>query len=212
MLLMVCVFYLLLNKILERQEKFIKPKFIEHNSNVPQIALLEDTDATPQTNEVVLVKKGTANAGSHYYYNGTSWEKGQLKNKVNTIMFDMFDSNGKSFADEATYEATTFVGNKVFSYKEGTGTADTELGFITYLRALTNVGDITFNFDLLTEQFSIQELSEIFNVKTDTGFLKTYTSLNTFSYKSGWQKAKNLSRQKVIRQYDVVGEINPIRN
>ena len=27
---------------------------------MPQIALLEDTDATPQTNEVVLVKKGTA--------------------------------------------------------------------------------------------------------------------------------------------------------
>ena len=40
-----------------------------------------------------------------------------------------------------TYEATTFVGNKVFSYKEGTGIADTELGFIVH-RALTNVGDI----------------------------------------------------------------------
>ena len=63
--------------------KIYKVKFIEHNSNVPQIALLEDTDATPQTNEVVLVKKGTANAGCHYYYNGTAWKKGQLKNKVN---------------------------------------------------------------------------------------------------------------------------------
>ena len=191
--------------------KIYKVKFIEHNSNVAQIALLEDTDATPQTNEVVLVKKGTENAGKHYYYDGTSWKLGQLKTKVNQPpMFDMFDANGKSFADESIYEATTFVGNKVFSYKEGTGTNDTELGFPITYRALTNVGDITFNFDLLTESFTHQELSEIFSVQSDTGFLKTYTSLNAFTYKSGWQQAKNFTRQKVVRQYDIAGEINQL--
>ena len=75
---------------------------------------------------------------------------------------------------------------------------------------MTNVGDITFNFDLLTESFTHQELSEIFSVQSDTGFLKTYTSLNAFTYKSGWQQAKNFTRQKVVRQYDIAGEINQL--
>ena len=184
--------------------KIYKVKFITHNSTVPQIALIEDTDASPQTNEVVLVKKGTSNAGKHYYYNGTMWKQGQLKNKVNqSPLFDMFDSNGISFGDETTYNTTTFTGNKVFSYKEGTGTADTELGFPITYRALTNVGDITFNFDLLTESFTHQVTSDIFSVNTETGFLRNYKSLNAFTYKSGWQKAKSFSQQKVIRQYDI---------
>ncbi len=192
--------------------KIYKVKFITHNSTVPQIALIEDTDATPLTNEVVLVKKGTSNAGKHYYYDGTSWKLGQLKTKVNqSPLFDMFDSNGISFADETTYKTTTFAGNKVFSYKIGTsGTVDPELGFVVTYRALTNVGDITFNFDLLTESFTYQDLTSVLGVNTDTGFLKTYTSLNSFTYKNGWQKAKNSSQQKVIRQYDVQGPVSQL--
>jgi hypothetical protein len=72
------------------------------------------------------------------------------------------------------------------------------------------VGDITFNFDLLTESFTYQDLTSVLGVNTDTGFLKTYTSLNSFTYKNGWQKAKNSSQQKVIRQYDVQGPVSQL--
>ena len=50
------------------------------------------------------------------------------------------------------------------------------------------------NFDLLTEHFPLQELSEIFNIKTDTGFLKTYKFEYILIKADG--KAKNLSQTK----------------
>ena len=191
--------------------KIYKVKFLKHNSTTPQISLIEDTDATPLENEVVLIRKGTVNAGQHYYYNGTAWLAGQVKSKVNqSPMFDMFDKNGVSYSNATTYETSTFTGNKVFSYKEGTGTADTELGFPITYRALTNVGDITFNFDLLTETFTHQRVQNILTEKCDQGFVKKYTSLNAFKYKNGWTKAKSLSTQRVIRQYDVDGEISQL--
>ena len=49
-----------------------------------------------------------------------------------------------------TLEGSTFKGNKVFSYKVGTGTNDTELGFPSY-RTIENSGDITFDFNLLAD-------------------------------------------------------------
>ena len=184
--------------------KIYKVKFIKHNNTVSQIALIEETDATPQTNEVVLVKKGIENAGKHYYFNGTKWILGQLKTKANQQpLFDMFDSNGVSYSDTETYNTSTFKGNKIFSYKVGTGTNDTELGFPVTYRALTNVGDITFNFDMLTEKFTHQSLTDTFTTNTELGFLRKYTSLNAFTYKNGWEKAKDLSTQKVIRQYNI---------
>ena len=57
--------------------KIYKVQFIKHNSETSQIALIEDTDATPLENEVVLIKRGTGNAGKHYYYDGTKWNLGQ---------------------------------------------------------------------------------------------------------------------------------------
>jgi hypothetical protein len=191
--------------------KIYKVKFINHNSQTSQIALIEDTDATPLENQVVLVKKGTDNAGKHYHFNGTLWVLGQLKTKVNqSPLFDLFDATGVSYADATTYNTTTFKGNKIFSYKEGTGTVDTELGFPLTYRALTNVGDITFNFDLLTETSTYQSLSEIITVKSDSGFLRKYTSLNAFTYNNGWEKAKTECVQKVVRQYDIATPVSQV--
>ena len=191
--------------------KIYKVQFIKHNSETSQIALIEDTDATPLENEVVLIKRGTGNAGKHYYYDGTKWNLGQLKTKVNQQpLFDLFDASGVSYSDTTTYTTTTFNGNNIFSYKQGTGTVDTELGFPITYRALTNVGDITFNFDLLTETFTHQESTSVLTVKSDTGFLRKYTSLNAFDYKNGWEKAKTESTQKVIRQYDIVTPVSQL--
>ena len=56
--------------------------------------------------------------------------------------------NGVSFSNTTTYPSTTFIGNKLFSYKQGTGTNDIELGFPLSYRALENTGDIEFDFNL----------------------------------------------------------------
>ena len=96
-------------------------------------------------------------------------------------MFEVFDANANSFSDTTYYGSTTFIGSKIFSYKQGTGTNDSELGFPLSYRAITNSGDIVFNFNLLNDEFTYQTETEIFTQKIDAGYLKKYKSLTDFS-------------------------------
>ena len=167
-----------------------------------QITLVAETDSIPQANEVVLVANGTAFKGKMFYYTGTKWELTQAKTKANQCpLFDIFDTNGDSFADIATYSSSTFLGTKLFSYKVGTGTSDTELGFPLAYRSISNVGDIVFSFDLLNDSFNYTSGNDAFTKKTDIGFLRKYTTLTTYENVTGWKKVTTPSEQLVIRQY-----------
>ena len=180
-----------------------KVKFIKHNSTVAQIALVDETDTTPINNQVALITQGT-NAGKQYYYNGTSWKLAQYKSSTNQQpLFELFDDYGISYSNATTYPVSNFAGNKIFSYKVGTGKNDVELGFPITYRALENVGDITFDFNLASEKFSYQLDNVPYNKTTEIGFCKTYTDIDSFTYCNGWTKAKTNTVQKVIRQYDV---------
>ena len=187
--------------------KIYKVDFINFNdgtgrANTRQIALREETDTDPLENEVVLVKQGNQNKGTMYYYTGTAWKKCQLKNNVNqTPLFDIFDSAGKSYADDTSYSSTTFKGNKVFSYKVGTGSNDKELGFPIAYRSIDNVGDITFTFDLLNQTFDYQIDNELYTKSTDIGFLRKYDDRTVYKNVNGWQKTDENQKQNVIRQY-----------
>jgi hypothetical protein len=119
-----------------------------------QISLVDTDDTQPMTGDVVLVDSGVENQGKMYYYDGTAWNVTQEKTKVNqSPLFDLFDENGISFSDGETYLSTNFLGNKLFSYRKGTGTVDTELGFALSYRNVNNVGDNVFDFNLLSESF-----------------------------------------------------------
>ena len=93
-------------------------------------------------NDVLFVTQGNKNAGKSFYYDGTNWLEGQKKTSVNQApLFELYDASGNSYAS-STYPNSSFVGNKVFSYKEGTGANDPELGFpLSYLN-VENIGDI----------------------------------------------------------------------
>ena len=182
--------------------KFDGPE-IEVNQNIKQISLIEVTDSKPITNEVVLVSQGTAYKGLMYYYNGTEWKQAQTKTSVNQApLFDLFDENNKSFSDITVYNSSTFKGNKIFSYKEGTiGTADSEVGLVLSYRTITNVGDITFKFDLLTEYFEYLIGSQLYYKNTDIGFLQKYSAIASYTNENAWTKAPTDSKQLVSRQY-----------
>ena len=198
------------DKDIRANGKIYTVKFITHNSTVPQIALIEDT-IQPLENDVVLIKKGNENAGKNYWFDGTSWNLGQEKTKTNQPpLFDMYDTNGISYLDQSMYTSSTFKGTKIFSYTVGTGTNDPELGFPLVYRALENVGDITFTFDLVNDSFTYQILNDINTVETKSGFLKTYTDRTNFKYVNGWTKGKTLSSQRVVRQYEITQ--NPSTN
>lgn len=167
-----------------------------------QISLVEVADTDALDNEVVLVKNGTEFKGRLFYYNGLEWNLTQNKTSVNQPpLFDVFDDEGFSYFDGSTYEATTFSGNRVFSYKEGRGVNDSELGFPLSYRNIENVGDITFNFDLLSGNFNFTSENELYYKNTDIGYLRHYDSREDFTTVNGWKTASKLSSQTVIRQY-----------
>ena len=183
--------------------RIYKVKFILVN-NTRQISLLPTTDTVPQSLETVLVTQGALYAGTSFHYNITKWEKSQQKTKTNQHpLFEVYDANSNSFSDVTYYGSTTFTGTKIFSYKQGTGTNDSELGFPLTYRSITNSGDIVFNFNLLNDDFTYQTTEEIFTQKIDTGYLKKYKSLTAFDYVNGFSSTATSTRQMVIKQYNV---------
>ena len=127
----------------------------------------------------------------------------QTKTKVNQPpLFDLYDENNVSYSDTIEYNSTSFKGNKVFSYKEAEiGKVDVESGVVLSYRTITNVGDITFSFNLLSDYFEYLIGSQLYYKNTDVGFLRNYSNRTTYKNANGWQKAPTDSKQPVIRQY-----------
>ena len=183
--------------------KIYKVKFITVD-NIRQISLIETSDTIPQDLECVLVTQGDSFAGTSFYYKTNKWVQAQQKTKTNQQpLFEVFDANKNSFSDETFYNSTTFPGTKIFSYKQGSGTPDAELGFPLSYRAINNSGDIVFNFCLLSDTFTYQDDTELYTQRIDTGYLKKYKNLTSFEYVNGFSKIPTSSKQLVINQYNV---------
>ena len=177
--------------------KIYEVTFISQNGKT-QIALKETTDTTPLTNETVLVKAGTKYKGKMFYYTGTAWRQGQDKIDTNQQpLFDLYNDSGTALS---SLSGSTFIGTQVFSYKRGTGISDTELGFPLSYRTIENSGDITFDFNLLTDTYQYDVLADVLTVRTDTALLRKFTGRTTFSSVSGWTKATAKSSQPVVKQ------------
>ena len=175
-------------------------------NNANQIALREVDDTDPLDNETVIVTSGNKNKGKIYYYSDNKWNEAQQKTKLNQQpLFDVYDNNDNSYS---TYEASTFAGTQIFSYKVGTGNNDPELGFPVTYRTIENTGDITFSFDFEGQSFEYQSGTEIINQSVSTGLLRKYTDREVFDYVTTWSKGANESSQPVVRQYDTSVSFN----
>ena len=185
--------------------KIYKVKFILID-NIRQISLVEDTDATAQVNETVLIKSGDTYKGRLFYFDGTNWNESQRKLKVNQQpLFDVFDESDDSFG---TYNASTFSGTELFAYTQGTGTNDAELGFPLSYRAIENFGDIQFKFPLVSDSFVYEENNSNITVNVETGYVRKYTDLTSYVSENGWIKANKPSTQAIVRQYVVDTTLN----
>ena len=186
--------------------KIYRVNFITtHDNNssigVRRIHLEEEPDTLPNLNDVVLVKTGAKYTAQMLWYNGTKWILGQTKSAQNQQpLFDLFDEDGVNLGDSSKYDGSTFLGNKIFSYKIGTGTADSELKFALSYKNINNVGDILFNFDLLQNSFSYKIQSEVITEKTDNKFLKKNNKLGS-EYLNGWTVNKLKNVQPIVRIY-----------
>ena len=174
-----------------------------------QINLVEEPDGEPLLNETVLVNQGTINQGLMYWYNGETWKLGQTKTVLNQPpLFDVFDASGNSYGDLSIYDGSTFNGTKVFSYKIGTGSNDTELGFPLSYQNINNIGDIVFNFDLLSDTFNYKQVADIITKGTDVGFLKSVISLASYNYENGWITSQIKNAQPIVRIFKESGLVN----
>lgn len=183
--------------------KIYKINFITLN-NERVIQLTEADDATPLDLETVFVTQGNKNAGNTFHFHENSWILAQQKIQTNQPpLFDLCCPQGNSYTDTTVFDSTTFKGTKLFSYKEGSGVIDPELGFALSYRNIDNSGDILFEFNLLTDSFSIQNEDNLITVKTDTANLRKYKDRETFSYVNGWSSNPTRFKQYVIRDIEV---------
>jgi hypothetical protein len=167
-----------------------------------QIHLKEVQDTHPLENEVVLVSNGNTYKGKLFYFDGTEWKLTQDKTAVNQPpLFDVFDEDGNSYSDTSVYSSNNFLGTKIFSYQEGSGNIDSELGIPISYRSIENVGDIVFTFNLLQDSFTYTLNNNIFTKNTDVGFLRNYYNRTSYNTVNGWKKAPQNSNQVVVRQY-----------
>jgi hypothetical protein len=174
-----------------------------------QINLVEEPDSEPLQYETVLVKNGVQSKGYMYWYDGSNWKLGPVKNSINqTPLFDIFDNNGNSYGDTTVYDGSTFSGNKLFSYKVGTGSNDPVLGFPLSYKNINNVGDIVFSFDLLQDSFNYKNVISVLSKKTDVGYLRKISTLDAWSYANGWEKSKITNIQPIVRIFKESGLVN----
>jgi hypothetical protein len=186
------------------KNKIFKVEFLDllHiNSGSRQIHLVLEDE--PTENDTVLVKDGKINKGFSYWFDGAAWNSAQQKYTTNQApLFDIVDDNKISLGNTATYTGSSFKGTKLFSYKQGTGTADASLGFALSYKNINNIGDIIFNFNILTDTFQYKEVATIINAKIDTGYLTTVSpATGIVSYGNGWKKSVAKNVQAAVRIY-----------
>jgi hypothetical protein len=151
----------------------------------------------------------TNNAITEFWFNGSEWIPSQTKLSVNQVpLFDAFDKNGISFGDTSFYTNTNFAGTPIFSYKVGTGTIDSVLGFPLSYRSFNNVGDIQFSNNFDTDTFSYLIGPVTYTVPINTGLLHITKDVSTFSVANGWVLTDEFTKQYQLISYIADGVNN----
>ena len=187
------------------QVEFIDVRHLSKGSK--QIHLVEV--ATPELNQVVIVKDGIKYYSQMFWFNGTTWVEAQQKTNTNQApLFDIVDDMGVSFGDRTVYDGSTFNGTELFSYKKGTGTADNVLGFPLSYQNVANIGDIVFNFNLATDSFQYKESTAFVKKNIDVGYLVGQTYSGSTIYENGWITSTVTTVQPAIRIYKNSNQTN----
>jgi len=199
------------------RDKVYKAEFID-NDGTFRLHFAEVEDSQVYEKDSVVVTNGATNAGTSWYYTITNgvgaWVKAQQKTKLNQApLFDVFDSEGRSFSD-STYYNSDFVGTKMFGYSVGSGASDPVLGFPLEYRNVADQGYYLFNNYYMTDSFTnlVNEVNS--TVYTNSGFLKVNDTEQ--KYLTVWTEAKEyvipIIQYQVIEEATKNVEITAIRN
>ena len=194
---------LIANKIY--RVEFVDVKHLSNGSK--QLHLVEVS--SPELNQTVLVNQGIANQSLMYWFNGTTWIKGQQKTDTNQPpLFDVVDNSGVSYGDTSVYPGSTFLGTTVFSYKIGNGLADKTLGFALSYKNVSNIGDIVFNFNLATDNFQYKHGTALLTQHINVGYIVSQDYSGNTVYENGWQTSAASNTQAAVRIYENSNKTN----
>lgn len=172
------------------------------SASVPVITLTEADDGLVLVDEQTVAYRGYNYQSKEFYFTESGWIEGQQKTQINQApLFDIFDNNGISFSNATYYSGSSFSGNKLFAYGIGTGTNDAQLGFPLKYSSVNNVGDISFDVSLNVDSFSYVEESTPKTQRVNTGYVHSYSNIDTNSRSIGWQTAVAPSTQYQIFEF-----------
>jgi hypothetical protein len=174
---------------------------ITFDSNNKQVHLIPVHDMVE--GETVVAVSGAKRQNYVYWWHNGNWQYAQQKTSLNQApLFDIFTLDGISFGNGDYYPSTTFAGSKLFGYREGTGTRDSELGFPLSFRSIGNIGDIVFENYYDTEQFhySLNQTDQIVDVSTGYAHENNPADL-TFKLRNNWIKIKDFSKQYIQKKF-----------
>jgi hypothetical protein len=162
------------------------------------ITLTATSSTAIAKDQTVIIHDGSLYKGFEYIYNGVYYIHGQQKLKPNSNpLFELYDDAGKKLSNLGLYNNSTFIGSKIFCYKEGTGINDKELGFPLTYTPYKSVSEITFENCMQTD---------VVKYKT-FGATAESTIIGTFYYKllkdtpeyfSYWKPSTAKNEQKII--------------
>ena len=164
------------------------------------------TDGDVLVDQSTVCLDGDTLAGLTFWYNGVDWIRAQLKTSIQQApLFNVYDANGISLGNLATYPSSTFIGSKLFSYAVGDTTIlDPILQFPLQYLNLNNVGDIVFENNLYKDTFLYVQDNVSVTEPISSGFVREYVSRTVFDRLIGWTDAATLTqiRQQCKFTYD----------
>ena len=189
---------------------FVTPDTLAPLIAQPIINLTLASDGLVSLDQSTVVLDGDTTAGKTYWYNGVDWILAQQKTSVQQApLFNIYDTDGVSFGDEARYTSTTFAGSKLFSYAVGdTSILDPVLQFPLQYLNINNVGDIVFVNNLYQDTFLYVVDNVSVTKDISSGSVREYQSRTEYARLLGWQTATTDS--KIYQQFKFEFQTNTL--
>ena len=188
--------------------QFITPDTVPPLITQPIIHLVLAEDGEVLTDQSTVCVAGNTYTGVTFWYNGVEWIEAQQKTSIQQApLFNVYDLDGVSFGDSATYPSSTFVGSKLFSYAVGdTSILDPILQFPLQYLNINNVGDIVFENNLYKDTFLYVRDNVSVTTDISSGAAREYADRDTFAKLIGWQTAVATSQQYQQFKFSYTGQ------
>ena len=176
-------------------------------SGVGSSIALTAEGAVLATGDTFNIKNGINYSGIDYLVTDAGFQQAQNKTNVNQApLFNLYDDKNRSLNNLGIYPSSSFDGCKIFSYKVGTGTNDSVLGFPLSYSQFKSASEISFENCIETASYNYKPFGSSTNSSIKGAFYYKLLG-NKTEYHSYWKTVDALSRQKIHTTYTIDANI-----